>query len=207
MEATRTSAGQTAQEMSAAAEAAQPTVTHHPAGDTAADPQIGDFVLTGIKSQGIVSLAIKLGSLLRGFPKEYRQFSHSALVVSTDGTIVEAVKSGVKRHNLSKYEADDYVLVRSKVDDHDAPQVLAFADSVVEARTGYGFVTFAGLALYCLTGSKLCIQSAGTAICSGFVSDALTRAGFIWPRPPYAMMPADLARYFHDNAGVDFKST
>jgi hypothetical protein len=24
----------------------------------------------------------------------------------------------------------------------------------------------------------------------------LTRAGFIWPRPPFAMMPADLARYF-----------
>jgi hypothetical protein len=28
------------------------------------------------------------------------------------------------------------------------------------------------------------------------VSDALTRAGFIWARPPFSMMPADLARHF-----------
>ncbi len=39
-------------------------------------------------------------------------------------------------------------------------------------------------------------QRSGTAICSGFVCDALTRAGYIWPRPPISMMPADLARYF-----------
>ena len=176
--------------------ATQAEITHHPAGETAADPQIGDFVLTGIKSQGIVSLAIKLGALLRGYPKDARRYSHSALVVGTDGAIVEAVKTGVKRNNLSKYEPADYILVRTKVDQHDADQVVAFADAVVEAKESYGFLTFAGLALFCLTGSKLCIQRAGTSICSGFVSDALTRSRFIWPRPPYAMMPADLAVYF-----------
>jgi hypothetical protein len=57
-------------------------------------------------------------------------------------------------------------------------------------------VTIFGFGLYCVTGGQICIQKAGTAICSGFVSDALTRAGYIWPRPPFAMMPADLARYF-----------
>jgi hypothetical protein len=181
---------------SAAPADTQPEITHHPAYDTATNPRIGDFVLTGIKSQGLVSLAIKFGALLRGFPKEYRRFSHTALVVGEDGAIVEAVASGVKRNDLSKYAPADYVLVRTKVDHHDAVQVLAFADAVVQAREQYGFVTIVGLALYCVTGSRLCVQSAGTAICSGFVSDALTRAGFIWPRPPYAMMPADLARYF-----------
>jgi hypothetical protein len=175
---------------------AHPGITHHPEGDTAAELRVGDFVLTGIKSQGIVSLAIKFGALLRGFPKEYRRYSHAALVVGDDGTIVEAVATGVKRHNLAKYESADYIVVRTRVDDHDARQVLAFADAVVEARTRYGFVTIVGLAIYCLTGTTLCIQRAGTAICSGFVSDALTRAGYIWPRPPYAMMPAELGRYF-----------
>ena len=47
-----------------------------------------------------------------------------------------------------------------------------------------------------MTGAQLCVQLAGTAICSGFVSDALTRAGLIWARPPFSMMPADLARHF-----------
>jgi hypothetical protein len=34
------------------------------------------------------------------------------------------------------------------------------------------------------------------SICSGFVCAALTRAGFIWKRPPFAMMPTVLARHF-----------
>jgi len=36
----------------------------------------------------------------------------------------------------------------------------------------------------------------GTGAVSAGVEDALTRAGYVWPRPPFAMMPADLARYF-----------
>ncbi len=172
------------------------SVTHHPQGDSAEALRVGDFLLTGVKAQGIVSWAIKTGALLRGYPEPFRRFSHTALVIDPDGTLAEALATGVRRSPISKYEPDDYVIVRTQVDDHDARQVLAFAEAVLEARTRYGFVTFAGLALYCLTGAQLCIQQAGTAICSGFVSDALTRSRFIWPRPPFAMMPADLAQYF-----------
>jgi hypothetical protein len=173
-----------------------PRFTHHPPGDTAQDPGVGDFLLTGVKAQGIVSWAIKTGALLRRYPAPCRRFSHAALIVNEDGTLAEALARGVERTDLSKYEPADYVLVRTDVDAHDRAQVLAFADSVIEAKTRYGFLTLVGLSLYCLTGAQLCIQQAGTAICSGFVSDALTRAGFIWPRPPFAMMPADLAQYF-----------
>jgi hypothetical protein len=172
------------------------TVTHHPKGDTAVDPRVGDFLLTGVKAQGLVSWAIKTGSWLRRYERPYRRFSHTALVIGDDGEIAEAVAKGVLPANISKYEEDDYVLVRTGVDPHDRAQVLAFAESVMEARTSYGFVTFFGLALYCVTGAQVCIHVAGTAICSGFVSDALTRAGFIWARPPFVMMPADLARQF-----------
>jgi hypothetical protein len=179
------------------------TVTHHPKGDTADAPQVGDFMLTGVKAQGIVSWAIKTGSWLRRYEKPYRRFSHTALVIGDDGEIAEAIATGVVRSPLTKYEQDDYVLVRTQVDAHDRSQLLEFAEAVLGARepgnkatTRYGFWTFAGLALYCVTGAQLCVQLAGTAICSGFVSDALTRAGFIWARPPFSMMPADLARHF-----------
>jgi hypothetical protein len=173
-----------------------PWATHHPPGESAGDPRIGDFLLTGLTAQGIVSWAIRTGSLLRRYEAPYRRFSHAALVIREDGGLAEARSRGVKETPLEAYEPADYVLVRTHVDEHDARQIAAFAQAVLAARTNYGIPTFIGLGLYCLTGAQLCIQTAGTAICSGFVSDALTRAGYIWPRPPFAMMPADLARYF-----------
>lgn len=173
-----------------------PLVTRHPPGNTATDVQIGDILLTGVRSQGIFSWAIKVGSWLRRYEAPYRRFSHAVLVISEDGSIAEALSKGVVGGHLSKYAAANYVLVRVKVDPHDQLQVLAFAESVLSARTRYGFATIFGLALFCVSGAQLCIQQTGTAICSGFVSDALTRAGHVWPRPPFAMMPADLARYF-----------
>ncbi len=138
----------------------------------------------------------KRGSLLRGYEEPFRRFSHSALVIGEDGTIAEALVTGVKQCHLSKYEKGDYVVGRTDVVEHDQEQVLRSARPVLDEKHGYGFVTFLGLALYCLTGAQLCIQQAGTSICSGFVCDALTRAGFIWKRPPFAMMPTDLAQHF-----------
>jgi hypothetical protein len=173
-----------------------PDVTVHPAGTTAPDLRPGDFLLTGVKAQGIVSHIIKLGSWLRGYDKLHRRFSHAVLILDQGGSIAEALADGVVVNHISRFHDDDYVIVHTDVDEHDTRQVLQFADAVVDARTQYGFVTFIGLGIYCLTGGQLCIQKAGTAICSGFVADALTRAGFIWDRPPYSMMPADLAKHF-----------
>jgi hypothetical protein len=174
------------------------TVTNHRPGDRATDLQVGDFLLTGLKQQGIISRAVKVGSVLRGYDRPYQRFSHAALVISADGTLAEALAHGVCQNPISKYDPADYRIVRTHVDEHDQAQVLAFASSVLQSReNGYGYPTIAGLALYCLTGAQLCVQAAGTAICSGFVCDALTRAGFIWERPPFAMMPADLARHFN----------
>jgi hypothetical protein len=36
----------------------------------------------------------------------------------------------------------------------------------------------------------------GTAICSGFVAEALVRTGVIFEKPPSHMMPADLAKKY-----------
>jgi hypothetical protein len=171
-------------------------VTIHPAGTTAREVRAGDFLLTGATGQGLVSKAIKLGSWLRGYDKPFRRFSHTVLIVNPNGMAVEAASSGVQQTHISNFKDEDYVIVHTNVDEHDQPQIIQFVWAVLEAKTKYGFVTFAGLALYCLTGGQLCIQKAGTAICSGLVCDALTRAGYIWDRPPYAMMPADLAKHF-----------
>jgi len=67
---------------------------------------------------------------------------------------------------------------------------LGFVFAVVVASV---FSTVAGLSLYAATGSKLCIQRAGSVTCSGLVCEALTRAGIVWARPPYACTPADIS--------------
>lgn len=171
-------------------------VTNHPVGTTARNLRAGDFLLTGTTGQGLISKAIKLGSWLRGYAKSYRRFSHTVLILSDDGMAVEAASGGVRETHISHFREDDYVIVHTNVDEHDQLQIAKFAWAVLEAKYRYGFVTFAGLALYCLTGGQLCVQKTGTAICSGLVCDALTRAGYVWDRPPYAMMPADLAKHF-----------
>lgn len=155
----------------------------------------GDIILTGAKSQGIVSHAIKLGQRLRGFNKDERQWSHCLLVLN-ETTLIEAAKPGVRLTSPKVLHEADWELLETHVDDHDMAEIREFCQSVLNAKWKYGFITFAGLALYCLTGGRLCVQKAGTAICSGLVSDALTRAGFVWPRPPFSMMPSDLYRFF-----------
>ena len=160
------------------------------------DLRPGDLILTGAKSQGIISQAIKLGQRIRGFSKDERQWSHCYLVLDADGTMIEAAKKGVRITHTDHLHEGDWRHFSTGVNDADMKQIQTFCDAVLEAKWKYGFWTFAGLGIYCLTGGQLCIQKAGTAICSGLFCDALTRAGYVWERPPYAMMPADLHRHF-----------
>jgi hypothetical protein len=143
-----------------------------------------------------VAWAIKVGSLLRRYRAPYRRFCHTALVIGADGMLAEALARGVVRSPLAKYDDADYILVRTGVSEHDQEQIRAYARSVLHAKARYGFATYVGLAIYCVTAAQVCAPGAGTAVCSGFVAEALTRAGYVWARPPFAMLPADLAEDF-----------
>lgn len=166
-----------------------PYITEHPEDNRALDLRPGDVVLTGRKAQGTISKAIKFGSKLRGADGLADRFSHTALIVSAEGDIAEAQEKGVVYDHISKYDRDDYVVIHTETCPHDQLQILAYAKSVVDTKTKYGFATFVGLAIYCITGAGIVVGVSGTAICSGFVADALTRAGVIWSRPPFSMMP------------------
>lgn len=158
--------------------------------------RVGDIGLTGIQSQGWVSKLIKLGAFVGRYPKDARRFSHAFLVTDDDGEIVEAVKRGVRPAHISKYKPDDFVVVPMGVDAHDAAQIVAFANSVVTAKWRYGFATFAACGFNCLFAHwrwlPFSFSVSHTAICSGFVADALTRAGCIFDKPVEVTMPADL---------------
>lgn len=160
----------------------------------------GDVVLVDELGQGVVSASIALGDLWRhGWDSPYAQWTHVAIVYDATYqdpdaiSIVEATAtSGVHTAFLSKYK-DHYAIGHTHVDGRDSEEVKDFLDTVLKAREKYDFVAYAGLFLYAVTGTALCIQRAGTATCSGLVADALTRRGFIWARPPYAMTPAGIA--------------
>lgn len=171
----------------------------------------GDVVLVDGFANGLMSASIRLGNTLRyGLGNPYARWTHVALVYDARHQneagieIVEATAaSGVILAFLSKYRGR-HTIVHTGVRDNDWKEVKEFVDSVLEARETYGFVTWAGLTLYAVTGTKLCLEEAGTATCSGLVCDALTRAGFVWSRPPYACTPADIAADLakHEAPGV-----
>ena len=160
----------------------------------------GDVVLVDELGQGLVSASIALGEVLRyGRNSPYTRWTHTAIVYDAsfqdpvDVKIVEArAHTRVHTTSLSKY-ANHYAIVHTKVSESDWLEVKCFLDKVMAARESYDYVAYAGLLLYDVFASKVCIQRAGTATCSGLVADALTRAGFIWTRPPYANTPANIA--------------
>ena len=168
----------------------------------------GDIVLIDRKSQGAVSAAITLGAKLRyGFASPHARYSHAAIVYDATHpdavVIVEATAaSGVQKAFLAKYHRSEFDVIPAKVEDDDWKQVKTFLEEVLNARTSYDYVTHVGLAVYALTGTRVCVQRAGTAICSGLVCDALTRAGKIWARPPYACTPADISHQLQPGGPV-----
>lgn len=162
-------------------------------GVTAENVKPGDFLLT----HGDYKIAnlIRFGQALR-YEKQYAYYHHAALVHTEDGWLSEALGHGVATTHLERYRYGEYALVRIDASEEDRAQVARFATAVAAARWKYGYLTLAGVALSVATGSKFVFGKVGSAICSGFVSEALTRAGYIFEKPPAYMAPADLARHF-----------
>jgi hypothetical protein len=149
----------------------------------------------------LMARLVRLGQRLRftGDQRRYAWWNHVALVLDGEGNLAEALPTGVMCTNITKYVGTDYYLIEVELSPQDEQEVVAFAQSVLDApeRTKYDWWTIASLTISQLTGSRIVFGKIGTAICSGFVSEALVRAGAIFPRPPDYMTPADLADYFH----------
>lgn len=174
------------------------TVEYYPAGQSADELKTGYIVLThGVQW---TSKLIRFGQRLRfrGGRRAFARWNHVALVLDAEGNLAEALAQGVVETNVSKYEGTDFHLVRVECEQLDRDEIEAFAASVLDSphRTKYGWLTIASLFFTLTLGSTIMFGKIGTAICSGFASEALVRAGEIFPRPPAYMMPADVAEHF-----------
>ena len=157
----------------------------------------GDFILT--HNGGFQARLIRFGQSLRfwGADRKYTRWSHTAIIVSADGEIIEALGNGVVLNRLEKYRPTEYHLV--KIDDivaapADRAQVAAFARWCLDQP--YDWLTIVSIILSLLTGCKFNFGFDGQCICSGLIARALERTSVIFERTPSHMMPADLAKKF-----------
>ena len=162
----------------------------------------GDIVVTDVGGYWYHPL-IEFGQRVRYGNKSgsFTGFTHAAIVYSEDGDLIEALGTGVERTHISRYANTVHAVLDTGLDDRDREQAVNFALSVADARREYGWITIASIAFSLLTGSKLTVSRAGTAICSGLVAEALAHGGEIFDNPPSHVMPAELAARYWNGRG------
>lgn len=154
--------------------------------------QPGDLLFTHAHTP--LSWAIRLGQSLR-FHKDYSEWSHVALVLSSNGALVEAHSSGIKLANISEYEAagTKYLHVPVPMDDRDRARVVSFGRSQIGDH--YAFLTFSSLIFNLFSPGRWGIVLDNSLICSAFAARCLERANYTFPHTPELMVPADLMQY------------
>jgi uncharacterized protein YycO len=157
----------------------------------------GDFIL--VSTKGVLAKCIRTGQFLRyhGKMRAYSHWNHAAMIVDTDGTIVEAAGRGVRYANISEYKETEYYLVSTKLNKQSRDQAVAAAKSFIKDK--YGWFTILSIMLQLITGIEFQFSFGNSIICSGVVGMALWAAGVIFDQNPYQMMPADLASAYEIN--------
>jgi uncharacterized protein YycO len=158
----------------------------------------GDFILT--HSVGFIGSLIRFGEWLRywGENKVFAHWSHAAIFVDSEGTIIEALGGGVQKRNISVYRDTEYVVVFLPDDttQQDREEAVRFAE--FSLNDPYGYLTIISISLSLLTTAKFSFGIDGQQICSALVARCLERIGEIFEEnEPWHLMPADLAKHFN----------
>lgn len=154
----------------------------------------GDFILTHRES--FYSWLIDFGQKLR-FKKQPSYYTHAAIITGNSGELVEALGTGVKEDNISKYRNVFYTYVEIDAEDKPRQWVKEYAQTMAKRRTSYGWLEILSLGIQILTGLRVALSLDGHMICSGLVATALERTGVIFPRNASCMMPVDLAEFYN----------
>lgn len=170
-------------------------------GEAATSLRPGDFILTHRRRRPMPALiALAQRRRFRGEARAYAHWSHAALIVDTDGTLVEAEGTGVRRSPIAKYREDEYHLVRldGRLDDEQRSAAVAAAERWV--GDAFGYLVMFSLTVWLLTGLPLRLARRDHQICSGLVAHALAIGGQRFPREAAFVLPADLAAAYDARA-------
>src|SRR5260221_8552641 len=141
--------------------------------------QPGDFILT--HGTSIFDRLIQL------FTQSH--WNHTALIIDADGTIVELVEQGIKKHNLKKYEGTEYFIIQTDFSAEDRREIFDYAEFMLKKHPNYGFGQIISITFKIITKSRLIIQLDGTQICSEFIANALARGGVNWDKDASLVSP------------------
>ncbi|HEX8982653.1 MAG TPA: hypothetical protein VF792_07785 [Ktedonobacterales bacterium] len=164
-------------------------------GETTLDLLPGDFILTHGNSW--LGRLIRVGERLRfrGPDRRYTRWNHAALLVDSDGGLIEADESGVHRAQISKYTAVEYYLVRIQASNDERTHAVQFAEWSL--HQSFGWLNIISIALSLVTGIKLDLGLGSQETCSSLVARSLEHAGKIMETDPARAMPADLAKQYY----------
>ena len=172
------------------------SVERYGPGEAAAEYEPGDFILTH-RSRPIAAL-ISLGQKRRfsGPDSVYAHWTHMALIVDRDGTIVEAEALGAVRSPISKYLATEFHLVRlgAELDAPGRQRAVAYANAQV--GVAFGYLALAGVSIYLLTGRPVRLMRRNHQTCSELVVRALQAGGLLKDADAALTLPADIAKRF-----------
>jgi uncharacterized protein YycO len=165
-------------------------------GEEAGQFSPGDFILAHRHHflAGLISQAEK--RRFRGADAVYAHWSHAAIVVDSDGTLVEAEVMGVVQSPISRYRDDEYHLVRLGPEFKPENRERSVAYAVKQVGQGFGYLAMLGAGAYLLFGSPLRLVRRNHLICSGLVVRALQEGGMLADLDPDLTLPADLAKAF-----------
>lgn len=165
-----------------------------PDGQRDTDFKPGDFILTF--HDGFYSKLIRIGQSFRfrGKDRAYIKYTHTAMIINTEGDLIEALATGVTKSHISKYTPTEYIHVGILASDEDRNEILNFVTSCLGQQ--YGWLTILSIAITLLLGGKFSFNLDGTEICSGLVARALERTTAIFPENPTKIMPCQLAKYY-----------
>jgi len=171
-----------------------PAYVHCRPGETISRPRPGDIIL--VRDKGW------LGRLIRAFgrmryrapeDRPYTYWSHTALVVSHAGQMVEVNPRGVVTSNIRQYRDRDYHYVWLDLTDPGRKAAVQFARSCLKRK--YSVRNFLLLAASIALGDRIPLPDSGHG-CVSLVARALQEAGVRFDRKPTDMTPADLAKHF-----------
>ena len=172
------------------------TAERYGPGEEARDFVPGDFILA--HRHHVIARLISLAQKRRfsGPDAAYAHWSHTALIVDMDGTLVEAEIAGVRQNPISRYRAREYHLVRLGAEFSKEGRAGAVAYARAQVGQGFGFLEMFGASLYLLFGWPVRLVRRGHEICSGLVVRALQAGGLVPQLDPLLTLPADLAKLY-----------
>ncbi len=172
------------------------TVERYGPGEKATDFVPGDFILAHRHNVlgGLISQAQK--RRFKGDDSAYAHWTHTAHVIDSNGSLVEAEILGVKRNPISRYTSDEYHLVRLGSDFAVEERQRTVNYAAGQVGQAFGFLDMTGAGMFLLFGWPLRVMRRNHQICSGLVVRALQAGGLVQDLDPFLTLPADLAKRF-----------